>query len=246
MSEIESSLLLKTSIAAFMRWLENEWTRYDDNDELNVGLVPNVEYLRQYARLSEVTYPFGLMTIAQISIDANKAGFGKRHISLETGRKPEDGTAYISNLTPVQTGCLFRFVTDNLDHVMSLSSIFIDNNPGPSLVLQGNATGFKFECRANINPDLDIPPLDSGEDGKKYVIDTTIIINSYMGRVHNVPLIKNVDIHYRESHNQTSSLSMDVKNGTVIDLEKRTRSYLEMFDKTSPNFRDHESLEEAN
>ena len=244
MPEIQSDILIKSTVAAFMLWLENEWSRYDNNDSLNVALVPNVEYIRQYRRLAQVEYPLGLMAMASINIDTEKGGFGKRFQNHERGRKQEDGTAFLANTTPVKVGCLFRFVSDNLDHILSLSSVFVDNNPGPSMVLKGNETGFRYECRVNINPDMEIPPLESGEDGKKYVIDTSIVMNSYMGRIRNAPLIKKIAVDYKTTSRE-NTLNLDLNAGQVIDLERRTLNYKQLFDTTSPHFKDQESIKEG-
>ena len=236
---IKLSLITKSSISAFLAWLENEWALFDGERSLDAAIVPSFEAMRTYRRSAgdKLTYPFGLTKVATIQPHGDKAPYNKRHMSVETGRDQRDATVKIENLIPVQVGMGVHFRTDNWDDILTYSSMLMLNAPGPPLVISNEDTGFQFECRVNIDPQIDIPDITSAEDGKYYVLEQTFILNTYIGVVRKQGLIKNIDISFKSAISPLNvNLSQSIADGEVQELVSRTLDYKDLFNTKHPNF----------
>jgi len=232
------SLLFKSTIRAFILWLENEWGQYSDT-KLGVALVRNMADLRSYERsVPELIYPFGLMALAQISVNTERGGFGKRFQSIVTGVDTETNKAQIQRLTPVKVGLAMTFTTDDMNDMLNFVQLCVDNAPGPTLVLQANGSGFAFESRVSISPDIAIPQADLGSPGKPFQLEVSFVINSWMGMIVQQGLIKSITATYKEATGPNlKTVSVDIANGDVQGLSVQELNYTDPFDTASKNYR---------
>lgn len=232
------SLLFKSTIRAFILWLENEWSQYSDT-KLGVALVRNMADLRSYERSTkELIYPFGLMALAQVSVNTERSGYGKRFQSIVTGVNTESHKAQVQHLTPVKVGLGMTFTTDDMNDMINFIQLCVDNAPGPTLVLQANGSGFAFESRVSISPDITVPQADLGSPGKPYMLEVSFVINSWMGMIVEQGLIKSVTATYKEATGpKLKTVSVDIVNGDVKDLSIQKLEYTDLFDTSSKDYR---------
>lgn len=240
----ETSIIVQSSISAMARWFEYNWLQYVHEDEketrkLDIVLTPNLTDLRQIkiTKDTNLTYPFCGLSVARIAIDTEKAGYSKRHLISGISRHVQDNSAYVRNLTPVKVGIAARFVTDNQADMFSLATMLITNSPGPSLVIRDNQ-GFHYENRVFFDPEVEMPSQTSETDGKYFNGEFVFSINSYVGTMTKQSLITNLTVDFLNGNNSTTeSISLNVENKEVTQLETYSRKYSDIFNKDSNYFR---------
>lgn len=176
--------------------------------QLPVKMVGSRQGLRQAEvaitdqnnQLSKLTYPFALMVVADISTDAEKAGFKKNRATngIMIGRDVNTGTAYFEDLRPVKVGLGINFRTDSLEEVIKLAHVLLMNVPKVAFTMKGSHD-FQVETSITIDPSVSIPETNFETPGEAFSYEFVIILNTYIGYAHEMRLIKELRFNMKDA-----------------------------------------------
>jgi hypothetical protein len=236
---MKSSILLpEAGNQAFLIWLRTKWKEYNPNTPLMVDIAKTVTDLRQFSNtMGDVSYPYAIMSVARVAIDTEKGGMSKRFHTIKGAVNSNTGRATMYRLTPVKVGLVMQFRTDNIEDIWNFVTLMYDTAPGPALTISETDSSFEFQCRANFTTDFDFP-FESADNGNYMSIDTTIVMNSWMGTSEDVGVIRTVNVTVNDGTLFDNQLVIDEVDGKVypIPLMKKEISYTDVFDSTKRKY----------
>jgi len=232
-----NSPYIQAGINAYLNWIKLLWPSYCKRN-IDTAFVGNVMDLRKAKDImKEVRPPYLLVALARIELNTDMGGGAKRFHTINTGMDISRSKSVIRHMAPVRIGFVTRFVTDKGDETVSLASLFLNNYPGTVFYFEDN-TGLRIGCRLNLDSSVDLPQADIGGPGDLYAIEPVISLNTWIGTTKEQGLVKTIKVNLNEGTGGViSTISLDVENGLVQDLDGKILKYTDPFDKKSSQWK---------
>ena len=246
--------ILKATLSAFLTWLSEEFSNYGD-DALKVYLTRNITDMRQPGRLRKerasdeapvqgqdhrdtVEYPMMRVSLGEISIDGERSGFKKNRANngVIVGMDREQNLAYTDSMLPVKVSLGARIDTTDLDQLLIIAHMLLLANPKVVFTFLSESGTVPIETSVTFDPSLTIPQADLGSPGSPYSLETTFVMNTYIGVITRQRLIRSIDVQYvnpRSLH--TKTLMVDKLQANIFELE--TMHEYDLFDRASIHYK---------
>lgn len=232
--------LFMASIESVLNWLSNSWsTNFPDSTPLTVNLIRNADDLRSFkssedskldsGESAQLQFPLAILSVVSMEPITAKNAFNQKHVNTVVGRKEDSSKVEVYNMMPVRVGIGLRFRTSNFIHVVQLCHMLMFAMPKININLQ-NDTGYVFQCSVSLDSNFSIPAADLGSYAKEFVFETTMLLDTMLVMAGEQGVIRTITFQVSDSHDVYSG-------GGVIDLEKIERNYLDLFNKSKPDYR---------
>lgn len=229
----------QASVAAMLEWLSTEYAAYSGRN-LTTRLVSSDGNLRQ-AQVQDkegkkLEYPFALAQMGSVGIDTERLGLMDRTGTrgVMTNRNRTNGFAEFESMRPIRAAFGINFRTASYEDVWLFTHTLLMACPRKRLVIESDE-GFRVECDVDIDPELTVPPLESGDAGSNYTYETTLVLRTYMGIVTRHRLIRNIKLSVLDGGEGQGPINeRTVYSGPIQTLLERVEySYHDLFDPAS-------------
>lgn len=204
--------IFATSLASLQLWLTDAWNRVVEDPKLTVTFSDTPEADAQVAiasgtprytpdRLPWVSLvmatfqdrtsgPFAPWQMQTFGIDLAKAPRGARL------RVPRD-IAKRAYIRPVSVGVGIKMRCQSIEEARVFASIWVRYQPSFCYDLREKSSGARFRIHVTPEGAITLPQLadGSGPQGQTYDLETTLIVDTYVGHITTANVIKTVDIN---------------------------------------------------
>lgn len=157
----------------------------------NVVWVQGEQHLRElYRRNGQVRYPMMAIRLDSGSKDRTSyhglTSLREGFVGVYDGDKE---VFYKWHLRPVVVNVIVRFITNSQADMLAMFNSWMVKERQLNFDLNYSGVGFPIGIHVEINDDVSFPPLEDGEAGEVFNVETSLIIHTYAGEIRSVPRV---------------------------------------------------------
>lgn len=183
----------------------------------NVVFVQGEQQLREmYRRTGKVNFP--VMAVRMDSGSKNRSsyhGLAFKHQGVVGSYDGDKKVFYKWHLRPVTVNLIVRYITNSFGDVMAMFNAWLFKDRSLNFDLNYEGFSFPVAIQCEINDDVTFPPLEDGETGEIFNVETTLIVHTYVGEIRSVPEVSNT---------AQVSLVIPFQNGATVTVSNVTYS----------------------
>ena len=200
------SSVFEMSKAGLRFWIEREWKNRIEAPNINVVYAPTLDAFRQAGIddgkpgvVNRDQLPILSMILA--SVQDRNAPFlpwPSQTFGFVAAKNPTRTSARVEKLRPVEVGIGIRFRASDEEVVLAFAEMLLSWVPNQRFDIENQKTGTIIECAIKVEPNVSLPTPSMGTPGDFRDLETTLILETWMGWSETVGLVRSVETRLKE------------------------------------------------